>query len=154
MDSKSNNIAPKKLIDYQKTSDNNLRKMHVEQLGLAIPENYFSNSKQEILAKISGEKEKTKRVSFLKPRFAWYAAASIIFLIAIALFKPNNNFQIDDNHTIVSDTIKALNDNKFGYEIPENDILISSLLVEDSEVDALIDDYILNKTLTDDTLLY
>ncbi len=147
---KDKHTASQKSVNKQHLLDKDMQKLHKESLGFEVPENYFPNSKQDILAQITGKKERSR--TFLKPNVIWYAAASIVLLIAITVIKSKDPIQIDDNNTIVSDTIKSLKKQIIDREIPENDVLVSSLFVEENDVDAFIDDYVLDKTLTDETL--
>ncbi|NMH88847.1 hypothetical protein [Flavivirga algicola] len=155
MDSKSDKIASKEQINNQKLLDKDIHKLHTETLGLDVPENYFSRSKANILTKVSDEAKQEKPVFFLKRRFAWYAAASVILLLAITFTKSNGNLQLDENHPVALDTIKELDGNKFAPSIIEpieNDILITSLFIEEDEVDEFIDNYVLEEALTYEAL--
>ncbi|AUP79628.1 hypothetical protein [Flavivirga eckloniae] len=155
MDSKSDNIVPKDQVNHQNLFDKHMLKLHKEELGLNVPEDYFSKSKQDILDKISEETKPKKSVFFLNKSFIWYAAASIIVLIAITIIKPNNSLPIDDSQSIVSDTIKLLEQTKFEKDIAEfteNDILITSLFVEENDIDEFIDNYVLEEALLDEAL--
>ncbi len=155
MDTKSNNITSKKQANHRKLQDKNMQKLHVETLGLDIPKNYFSKSRQDILSKVSGKVEHKKSVFFLKKPLAWYAAASVMLLMTLTFIKSNNSLQMDDIHTIVSDTINSLDENKFENQIAEfteNDILITSLFIEENKIDEFIDNYVLDEALIDDAL--
>lgn len=137
----------------QKMLDKAMRKRHSKKLGLNIPENYFSKSKQEILSKVLDKNKKEKPVFTLKKSLVWYAAASILLLITITLIKPNSNLQIDEIHTVVSDTIKHLENEKLAKETitpVENDILITSLFIEENKIDDFIDNYVLDEALIDE----
>ncbi|WP_303316787.1 hypothetical protein Q4Q34_08255 [Flavivirga abyssicola] len=155
MDSKNNNILFKKQVNHQKLLDKNMQKLHTEELGLSIPENYFSQSKQDILDKISDKTEHKKPVFFLKKPFVWYAAASVILLIAITIVKSNNSLHIDNSQTIVLDTIKQLDKTKFESDsnpFAEDDILVTSLFIEENDIDEFIDNYVLEEALLKEAL--
>lgn len=139
-----------KNIDSQKQA--NQKDLHNNELGFTVPENYFAKSKQNILNKINEEKKETP-VFTLKRSYIWYAAASIVLLVAITLIKPNRALQIEDIKTIVLDSIKQLNDKKNVEEVnlyAENDILITSLFVEENNIDEFIDNYVLDEALIDE----
>ncbi|GAA3644067.1 hypothetical protein [Flavivirga jejuensis] len=155
MGTKNNNITPEKQPNNQNLFDKNIRELHSNELGLGIPENYFSKSKQEILSKVLDKKEKEKPIFFLRKSFVWYAAASIILLIAITLIKPNRGLQINDIQTIVLDTIKQLDPEKITDKtnvLSESDILITSLFIEENNIDEFIDNYVLEEALFDEAL--
>ncbi|MDO5969370.1 hypothetical protein Q4Q35_06090 [Flavivirga aquimarina] len=157
MNTKDNNITPQKQPNNQNLFDKNMRELHSKELGFGVPENYFSKSKQEILSKVSGKKKQEKPSFFLKKSFVWYAAASIILLITITLVKPDRGLPIDDIQTIVLDTIKQLDVETFDNEtdvLSETDILITSLFVEENNIDEFIDNYVLEEALVDEALQY
>ena len=115
---------------------NNLTKLHKEKLGMDIPENFFSNSKEEILNKISLNETSNKKVFWLKPLIAYPIAASLIIAFAITFWLKNNETAIDYNQ---SDTIDVLQVNS---SLPENDFLVSSLLIPNEELEQFLDQYI------------
>lgn len=125
------------------------RKKHVDELGLNIPEDYFSESKNELLAKITASKKKTL-VPFTRNKVVWLAAASLAFILVLNLFKSTVNSDIDEIPAVVSDTIEILKDNNLVnefFESEEKDILISSLFIEDTELDEFIADYVIEGAL-------
>jgi len=136
----------------QKALEEKLQKMHIEDLGLGMPEDYFSKSKSEILAKV-GIEDKSKVLPLYRNKIFWAAAAAIAVLFVLTLFKTNTVPQIEEIPAIVSDTIEQLNKglaNEDFYQ-GENDILISSLFVEDTELDEFVDNYMLGEALFDKT---
>ena len=134
----------------QKALEEKLQKMHNEDLGLGTPEDYFSKSKSEILAKV-GIEDKSRVLPLYRNKIFWAAAAAIAVLVVLTVFRTNTVPPIDKIPAIVSDTIEQLNkglaDEDF-YQ-SENDILISSLFVEDSELDEFVDNYMLGEALFD-----
>ena len=134
----------------QKALEEKLQKMHNEDLGLGMPEDYFSKSKSEILAKV-GIEDKSRVLPLYRNKIFWAAAAAIAVLVVLTVFRTNTVPPIDKIPAIVSDTIEQLNkglaDEDF-YQ-SENDILISSLFVEDSELDEFVDNYMLGEALFD-----
>ena len=136
----------------QKALEEKLQKMHFEDLGLGMPEDYFSKSKSEILAKV-GIEDKSRVLPLYRNKIFWAAAAAIAVLFVLTLFKTSTVPQIEKIPAIVSDTIEQLNKglaNEDFYQ-GENDILISSLFVEDTELDEFVDNYMLGEALFDKT---
>ena len=138
--------------------DEELNKIHADSLGLSVPENYFSNSKKEILAKVLAEKE-PKVIPFYKKRSSWLAAATITLLLSIGIFNSYNSQKQDIITKQLTDSVaqidsnenatKAIPQSNFKNPIPsynltnDSDILVSSLFVEDKEIDEYITKYIL-----------
>lgn len=138
----------------QKALEEKLQKMHNEDLGLGMPEDYFSKSKSEILAKV-GIEDKSRVLPLYRNKMFWAAAAAIAVLFVLTVFRTRTIPQIDGIPAIVSDTIEQLNNglaNEDFYQ-GENDILISSLFVEDTELDEFVDNYMLEEALFDKTEL-
>ena len=136
----------------QKALEEKLQKMHIEDLGLGMPEDYFSKSKSEILAKV-GIEDKSRVLPLYRNKIFWAAAAAIAVLFVLTLFKTSTVPQIEEIPAIVSDTMEQLNKglaNEDFYQ-GENDILISSLFVEDTELDEFVDNYMLGEALFDKT---
>lgn len=136
--------------------DNELNQIHSDALGLKIPENYFSNSKNEILNKVLAEKE-TKVIPFYKKRTTWLAAASVTLLLGLSIFRTYNSQNQESITNQLADSIVQLDTKNSATATPnnnnpipnysltnENDILVSSLFVEDKEIDEYITNYILN----------
>ena len=136
----------------QKALEEKLQKTHIEDLGLGMPEDYFSKSKSEILAKV-GIEDKSRVLPLYRNKIFWAAAAAIAVLIVLTVFKTSTGPQIDGIPAIVSDTIEQLNNGLVDddFKQGENDILISSLFVEDSELDEFVDNYMLEEALFDET---
>lgn len=130
--------------------EDELNKIHSDTLGLTIPENYFSNSKNEILNKVLTEKE-TKVIPFYKKRTSWLAAASVTLLLGLSIFRTYNSQNQENITNQLTDSIVQIdntttNNTTQGHNlVPENDIIVSSLFVEEKE----IDEYITNRLLED-----
>lgn len=139
---KENSLADQKVLDEK------MLKAHAEDLGLDIPEDYFSKSKNEILAQVRAENG-GKVIPLYGNKLFW-AAAAIVLLIVTTVFQTNSVPALDEIPTIVSDTIEQLNTTELANkdaETQENDILISSLFVEESEIDEFVDNYMLKEAL-------
>ncbi|TVZ56260.1 hypothetical protein OD91_1542 [Lutibacter sp. Hel_I_33_5] len=113
-------------FNTRNTLDVNTEKRHNTDLGLKIPEDYFSKSKQSILNKIADE-EKGKVVPLYRNLYVWSAAAVIALLFTVFVFNPFES------------------QNEF-----ENDILIASLVTEDANVDQLLEEFVNDELLTDE----
>jgi len=136
-------------------NDDELNKIHSDSLGLSIPENYFSESKNRILDKVLAEKE-PKIIPFYKKTTIWLVAATVSLLIGLSVC---NKYAAQDEQDIsnqltdsvaqidnenAATTIQNNNNPIPNYSVTaENDILVSSLFVEDKEVDEYITNYIL-----------
>lgn len=138
-------------------NDDELNKIHSDSLGLTVPENYFFESKNEILNKVLAKKE-PKTIPFYKKRTTWFAAATLTLFLGLAVC---NKYAALDEQSIsnqLADSIAQIDNqngattvskNNFNNQIPnnsltvENDILVSSLFVEEKEVDQYITNCIL-----------
>ena len=144
----------------------NLSKHHKDFLGTEIPEDYFVKSKLSILDKIKeeikveAEQPKKQMVFYMRPQFKYIAAAALVFILSLTVWLQNINNQNDFNSF-----------NLESYAL-EDDVLIASLLVDESELNAFaeatlftevlvkaevkeqrMDDLILNSLILDDSLL-
>lgn len=132
--------------------DSKMHEMHSEELGLKTPENYFSKSKSEILEKVSNQKRVRFNI-FSRERIIWSVAATIAIILALSVFKPNALPAMDEIPAIVSDTIDHIQNNDLAQgELEEDDILISSLFVSDTEIDEFVDDYVLEELVYEEVL--
>lgn len=119
----------------------NISRLHKEKLGMEIPENFFAKSKENILNKVIIP-EKTKQTIFwLRPMIAYPMAVSIILAIALTFWMQNNDNQNTEQITNTEE-VKLLNS-----DFNDDDFLISSLMVADSEMDTYLDSYIINKVM-------
>ena len=115
-----------------------ISKHHKKYLGTDVPEDYFAKSKTSILEKIKKEvkqEEKPKKqiVFYLQPKFKYFAAASLVFILSLTVWLQNYNTQND-------------------FDIPTNselsyqdNVLIESLLVDDNELDTFTDATLFNE---------
>ena len=136
----------------QTSFDSKMHEMHSEELGFQVPEDYFSKSKMEILAKVSNQK-KIRFNIFSRERIIWSVAATIAIILALTVFKPNALPAMDEIPAIVSDTIDQLKTNGLAQdEFEENEILITSLFISDNEIDEFVDDYVLEELVYEEVL--
>ena len=113
-------------FNIRNTFDMNTQRKHKSDLGLDIPSDYFSKSKQSILEQTVLEK-KGKVVSLYKKISIWSAVAVVALLFTLAVYNP----------------IGTSSDE-------ESDILIASLVTEEADVDKLLEDYVNDELLTDE----
>lgn len=138
--------------DNQISFDGKMHKMHSEELGFNIPDNYFSKSKIEILEKVANQK-KSRLTIFSRERIIWSVAATIAIIFAVSFFKPNVLPSFNNVPAIVSDTIDYMKNNNLAQgELIENDILITSLFVPDNEIDEFVDNYVLEELVYEEVL--
>ena len=65
--------------------DQKLTQIHKEELGLNLPEDYFNQSKNEILSKTSQDKSLTINW-FLRKNSIWKVAASIVLILGLVVY--------------------------------------------------------------------
>ena len=118
-----------------------LAQEHKEYLGMDVPDNYFSKSKETILHSLPIEKERTSMVFGLKPFIAYPLAASFLILVGIFVWLQNDTTAVNPKITN-TETIESL-------VVDSDDFLVNSLLVEDDNLDAFIDDFIVNEILVE-----
>ena len=148
-DTARNNFNSNENLEVKK-----LHKIHTEELGIDVPEGYFSISKNDILDKTVNQKP-IGVVSIFRKKIVWMVAASILLLVSISVFTPNNNLSLKRIPEIVSDSVIKLKNDKLNFEnitSIENDILITSLFVDDDEVEELVDNYIIEELIYDEVL--
>ncbi len=127
----------------------NRKAIHEKDLGLRVPKDYFSNSKNVILKKVSNSEVK---VLYRKKYFLYSLAASVALIIALTIFKPNIFNPIKGGSSIVSDTINTIKSNTLvnGNEIFKvEDVSIAALFVEDDKMDEFANNYVLNDIISD-----
>ena len=110
---------------------------HKKYLGTAIPKDYFTKSKLSILEKVKSieVEEKKQLVFWMQPRFRYAVAASLVFILSLTIWLQNAN-KVDD-----------FTPNDFELFSFSDDILINSLFIEDSELEAFADVTLLNEVV-------
>ncbi len=116
-----------------------LAQEHKEYLGMDVPDNYFSISKDTILKSIPVDNQRTSRVFRLKPFIAYPLAASFLILVGVFVWLQNDTTAVDPKITN-TEIIGTL-------DVDSDDFLVTSLLVEDDNLDAFIDDFIVHEIL-------
>lgn len=146
------------------TKHKTIDKVHIEQLGLGMPEGYFETSKKEILSKTS-EKKKVKVISLYKNKMIWFVAAGIALVFSLTVYNNQTMNTIKDIPEMVLDTLNFDENLNLAMDyMYEEDVLISSLFMDDENVgdfvnnafiqditaDAYLDDFIVDELMTDD----
>lgn len=133
-DSSFNSFSDKKI--------ENSTKLHQEKLGYELPDNYFANSKAEILQSVIAEEKVKKSIFRLNTLYAYPIAASIILLIGFTVWMNLHtpNTIVNTNTSIVEAT---------DVQVPEDEMLIQSLLVEDEQLDDFVDEYIVTQAIAE-----
>ncbi|MFD1294069.1 hypothetical protein ACFQ5N_09505 [Lutibacter holmesii] len=134
-----------------KLNNNNIDKTHSKELGFSTPNNYFETSKNEIFHKVS-VKNKPKRILLNKTNVVWLAAASIALLITFTLIKPTTFSSLKNVPTIVSDSLHKIQDTNLmdQYFSSEDNIILTSLFVDDENIDNYVAQYIVEDILIDE----
>ena len=138
-------------IESQFFVDRKIESIHKEELGLKIPKDYFFNSKEEILRKVTKDKIRILGASFNKKIAYMSVAASIALLLTVAIFKQNVLSSFNNQPSIVSDTITKIKNNiaTDNNVFDTNDVTLASLFVADSEIDKFTNNYILEEVIAD-----
>ena len=134
--------------DYKR---NKMDKIHTEELGLGMPEDYFEKSKIDILDKVYHEK-KSKVIPLFRNKVMWFAAAGIALIVAMSVFKPSTPSTVNEIHSVIADTVVQMrNLDLINSEFfVEDDMLVASLFVDDADIDSYIDNYIIEETVIDE----
>ena len=126
---------------FLKEDFSDINQHHKDYLGTDIPEGYFAKSKISILDKIKSEeiikdvKIKKQVVFYMQPQFKYIVAASLVFIISLTVWLQNTNDK--NNFDTISIESLAFSD----------DVLINSLLIDDSEIDAFTEATLFNEVL-------
>lgn len=139
------------LMKNNDSSEKKMDKMHAEELGLGMPEDYFSTSKIDILDKVFQDK-KSKVVPLFRNKVMWFAAAGIALIVALTVFKPAGMSSINEIPTVIADTVGQIRNLELinSEFFVEDDMLVASLFIDDSEIDDYIDNYIIEETVIDE----
>lgn len=119
----------------------NITKRHKDELGMDIPENFFSKSKEDILNKVITNETPKQKVFWLKPLIAYPIAASIVLAIALTFWTQKNNENITHDVT----TIEA--SPQFNFDLLEGDFLVTSLIIPEGQIEDYLNHYIANNII-------
>ena len=120
-----------------------ISKLHSDKLGMQVSEGFFEKSKAEILESIKTQDNQKQKVFWLKPIYTYPIAAVLVVAIAITFWINHDDSNI--NNTI-TDTEEI---NVISLDDFEDDFLVSSLMVEDSEIDEFLNGYIVDEILVE-----
>jgi hypothetical protein len=158
-------------LKLHELNNEKLKRKHSEELGLNVPENYFSNSKNEILSKVLTKKQ-PKLISIYRKRNLWIAAASVVLVFGLTVFKPFSVLNFNDSPIVVMDSVDDASMEKIivadspavykknqtdlvsikksgngvgskHTESFENDIVVESLFMEEKEINESVNNYML-----------
>ncbi len=129
----------KKLKKHQ----DDINRLHKDKLGMEVPEGFFKKSKEDIMNAVTKEEQLKQKVIWLRPMIAYPVAAALVLAFAITFWLQNNNSEVT-NQITDTDDIELIN-----TALSQDDFLVSSLLVSDSEMDQFLDDYILNEIVVE-----
>lgn len=138
-------------IKENESSEKHLEEIHGKELGLGVPDDYFSKSKNDILDSVFHKRE-SKVVPLFRNKTMWFAAAGLALILALSVFKPSVFSGINDTPLIIADSIDQIRKSDFKKDAFyfEEDILLTSLFIDDSEIDDYVDNYIIEETLIDE----
>lgn len=125
--------------DSQKGS---LAQEHKDYLGMDVPDNYFSQSKQDILKSLPMTSEDKRTVFGLKPIYAYPLAASVILLLGIFIWMMQHDTNIVNTQTINVAEVDFTN-------MDDSDVLITSLLVDDTDINTYMDEFMVEKVVVE-----
>jgi len=139
------------LMQNKDSIENELDKLHADDLGLDLPKDYFSKSKNDILEKVAIDKI-PKTIALYKSKLFWFAAAGIALIISLSVFKPNFLPEPNSTPSIVSDTVEQIQNYGIGItdQEMESDFLVASLFVDENHLDKFIDNHIIEESLIDE----
>ena len=127
-------------------------KKHKGDLGLNVPKDYFSKSKKEILENIHSS-NRGKLIIFSRRNLGWSMAAAVALLITFNAIKTSEVPTVDEIDAVVSDTLNQYKNSHLALDNidqEQDDILVSSLFVDESDIDDYIDSYVLDELMEDD----
>jgi hypothetical protein len=138
----------KKNNDILNLNTKHMQNKHQKDLGLSLPDDYFKTSKAELL-KLAAQEVKEPKSKLIKINFVWAAAASVVILLSIGFL---TKYYSDSKLSIpqmVSDTLNPVKQELLTLESlnNENETLVSSLFIDDDEIDAYLDDAFINDAL-------
>ena len=124
--------------------DQRNQKKHTEDLGLQLPADYFSKSKATILSQVSSKK-RGKLIMLSRKIVVWSATAAALLILAISIFNHNDFSPTGTIPNVVSDSVTIIqneNSTNNDFTTSTDDILLTSLFVEESNVNEYVDNYI------------
>lgn len=120
-----------------------ISKLHSDKLGMQVPEGFFEKSKADILESIKTKNKGKRKVFRLKPLYTYPIAAILVVALAITFLINKDSSKINNNITDIEEL------SLIGLDDFEDDFLVSSLMVEDSNMDEFLNDYIIDEILVE-----
>lgn len=114
----------------------NTTRHHKEMLGMDVPKNYFEASRARILDNTSLPKKENAGAFYFRPAFRYAIAAAVVLLIGLGI---TLKFMSDSNVNTATQDIETF---EF-MSMSDEDILISSILVDNEGLELFLDQYLL-----------
>ena len=146
------NIKGAGQLEKEPSFDRSMKQKHKEDLGLGLPENYFSASKERILS-LTTEKKKEGKVVKLRKAVIWAVAAGIAVILTLTVFNENAVEKVDGISTKISDTLEQIKLNPRGADHPYTAYdyaLIASLFLNEDQIDRYAEDHFLQEIIVDE----
>lgn len=125
-----------------KLHQEDISRLHKDKLGMDVPTDFFKKSKEHILKSVIKEEQPRQKVFWLRPIIAYPIAAALVLAFAITIYL-NNNTDINNK---ITDTNNV---DYFNSDFSQDDFLVSSLMVSDSDMDKFLDDYIMDEIIVE-----
>ncbi len=134
-------------------------KKHQEYLGMDMPSEYFTKSKQSILNKIHEEKQpKTGKLIAFNSRIQYMVAAGVSVLIFFNLWffnvNPSNeqqNFELlTASENVLLNSLLVDDEEMEAYT---NDLIISEIVIKAELTEQKIDNFFINSLFVEDSLI-
>jgi len=125
-----------------KLHQEDISRLHKDKLGMDVPNDFFKISKEHILKSVIKEEQPRQKVFWLRPIIAYPIAAALVLAFAITIYL-NNNTDINNK---ITDTNNV---DYFNSDFSQDDFLVSSLMVSDSDMDKFLDDYIMDEIIVE-----
>jgi hypothetical protein len=119
----------KKIKLHNKNSE--LSKHHKNKLGYDVPQDYFQQSKQQIMKAVTSQEETKSGFTRWKYTMMYAVAATVLLLLSIGVFRYFQNS--NSIQTLDWATYENMND---------EDVLFNTLFINDSQVDTYLDNYL------------
>jgi hypothetical protein len=123
---------------------NKFTKQHKKELGFNIPENYFEQSKSDILKAVGIEGSKEQYSYRMIPVWAYSVAASVLILVGLFIGYQNNIFNPS------KEVAQLFESSVIELNISSDEVLISSLYMDDKELSAFMGDYLVEAIIDEE----
>jgi hypothetical protein len=134
------------------SKDKNIDKIHKNELGLNVPDDYFLKSKNNILAKTIAKKE-PKIISIFSNKFLWVAAAGIALIFVLTVYKQQVMPSVKNTPEIVLDTVNFNENFDLAlHNFNDENVLVESLFISDENVENYVTTVFLEEVIADEYL--